>query len=845
MSLFKTKEWWRTVCGANEVFDGHSLLVAPLFGEDKKDILVVGSHDGYLRMYSPSSQWLENDKCPSNYKSTDSMIETRIGDCIVDVKVGKFVSGSQDLRLAVLTPAKLIVYNVSLKDESMEYGDRCDLAVAYEHSLPRFPASLTSGPFGGVRGREFLCVQCLDGTLLFYEQEMFAFSQVLRNRLLPEPIIYISRNDLFVTASTRWFIECYRYQTMAESARSRDESNDADQRPGVETLEPDWSYNIGEAILDIQAVTLSSFEVGIIALGEKHLYCLKDNCSSVKYAKRLEYKPLCFRAYVIEPDGKLMVLVIADTSTLMIYEGTTLKWSAQLPFAPVTVARAQLQHLQGAIVVLSEDGRLEACYLGVEPGLFIAPPLHPRGYDYAAAEQQLGELRALLKKSKTSDERTSDATVDAELIVSMNVSPDLEGNILPGNDDVSDDDSDGRPFACRVTIELSSYATLHDVQICVCVYQPLVATQDFFVVPYLCERHTLETVIYENGDLPPISSEIEVVVTYRTDSGSLRTVRKIGQVPLKMMLKSSPPENATTFTTVVKRNEPLVGFTQLFPEFTGDQLQRQRQNWNALGLRHAKNGHAVTIVSGNATNRYRVQSNDGLSTTLVVQQLINRLKDKTTGNHSAAIGQNHIQLVHSRIEAHFLARREIDRITNEIGLLTVQLRNIERKMLRAVRERNSKSLPDTGLPFLFDSTYRTTLDCLEALVKARMERDRTGHELWCSLRLLLLLLRLNANEEKYATLEAAIGFRPRPCDQLDWEEIADATLTTLLRSVSKKPTITESKPLTWNTVTPIVSTKELAKLKKRLVHAIERLDESRGSDIAEIEPSDGNDLTSV
>lgn len=38
-----------------------------------------------------------------------------------------------------------------------------------------------------------------------------------------------------------------------------------------------------------------------------------------------------------------MVLVISDTSTLMIYEGSTLKWSAQLPFAPVAVARVQLR----------------------------------------------------------------------------------------------------------------------------------------------------------------------------------------------------------------------------------------------------------------------------------------------------------------------------------------------------------------------------------------------------------------------------------------------------------------------------------------------------------------------
>ncbi|XP_053997673.1 protein PTHB1 [Hylaeus anthracinus] len=845
MSLFKTKEWWRTVCGANEVFDKRSLMVTALFGEDKNDVLVVGSHDGYLRMFSPSSQWVEDTKCPSNYKSTDAMIETRIADCIVDTKVGRFVSGSQDLRLAILTPTKLVVHHVNLTSGSTEYGDRCDLKIAYEHSLPRFPASLTTGPFGGARGRDFLCVQCLDGTLLFYEQEVFAFSLVLRNRLLPEPIVYVSRNDLFVTASSRWFIECYRYQSMAESARSREESNNMDQRAEVENLEPDSSYNIGEALLDIQAVTLSSFEVGIVALGEKHLYCLKDNCTAVKYSKRLEYKPLCFRAYIIEPDGKLMVLVIADTNTLMIYEGTTLKWSAQLPFAPVAVARAQLQHLQGAIVVLSDDGRLEACYLGSEPGLFIAPPLHPRGYDYAAAEQELTELRALLKMSKASDDKTSNATVDAELIVSVNVSTDLEGSERAGNEDVSDDDTEGRPFVCKVAIELSSYATIHDVQICVQVSKPLIATEDFFVIPNLCERSTTETTVYVDGDLPPISSEVEIVVTYRTDTGSLRIVRRLAQLPLKMMLRSCPPENATTFTTVVKRNDPLVGFTQLFPEFIGDQLQRQRQNWNALGLRHARSRHAVTIVSGNATNRYRVQSNDGLSTTLVVQQLINRLKDRTSGNHTATIGQNHIQLVHSRLEAHFLARREIDKITDEIGLLTIQLRNIERKMLRAVRERNNKSLPDTGLPFLFDLTYHAILEHLEKLVKARTERERTGHELWCSLRLLLLLLRLNANEEKYAALEAAIGFQPRPCDQLDWEEIADVALTTLLKSVSKKLGTTESKSLTWGTITPIASSKELAKLKKRLVHAIERLDESRGSNIAEVEPSDGNDLASA
>lgn len=68
---------------------------------------------------------------------------------------------------------------------------------------------------------------------------------------------------------------------------------------------------------------------------------------------RLFFKFYCARSYlcsiqlllllfVEEPDGKLMVLVVADTNTLMIYEGTTLKWSSQLNVKPIAIARTSL-----------------------------------------------------------------------------------------------------------------------------------------------------------------------------------------------------------------------------------------------------------------------------------------------------------------------------------------------------------------------------------------------------------------------------------------------------------------------------------------------------------------------
>lgn len=124
MSLFKTKQWWRTVCGVDETFDRRSLLIAPLFGEERKDLILVGSHSGILRIYQPSTQWIEETKSPTDYKTTDLIIESKLCECIVDMRVGKFVSGSQDLHLAVLSPSKVLVYTTSLTSGATEEGSQ-------------------------------------------------------------------------------------------------------------------------------------------------------------------------------------------------------------------------------------------------------------------------------------------------------------------------------------------------------------------------------------------------------------------------------------------------------------------------------------------------------------------------------------------------------------------------------------------------------------------------------------------------------------------------------------------------------------------------------------------------
>jgi len=63
----------------------------------------------------------------------------------------------------------------------------------------------------------------------------------------------------------------------------------------------------------------------------------------------------------------------------------------------------------------------------------------------------------------------------------VNVSADLEPCPRRNQDD-SKDDSEDRNLMCRITIELSTYMTLRDVQVCISVSKPFVAEKDHHVI---------------------------------------------------------------------------------------------------------------------------------------------------------------------------------------------------------------------------------------------------------------------------------------------------------------------------------------------------------------------------
>ena len=90
-------------------------------------------------------------------------------------------------------------------------GNQSQIIFNYEHQLKRSGYNLIVGGFGGVEGRDFMCVQGLDGTLMFFEQETLALFRTLTNFLLPFPIIYVPHTDSFVMLNANWDLESYRW----------------------------------------------------------------------------------------------------------------------------------------------------------------------------------------------------------------------------------------------------------------------------------------------------------------------------------------------------------------------------------------------------------------------------------------------------------------------------------------------------------------------------------------------------------------------------------------------------------------------------------------------------------
>ncbi|XP_060678948.1 protein PTHB1 isoform X5 [Hemiscyllium ocellatum] len=723
MSLFKARDWWSTVVGEQEEFDQGCLCVADIdnSGNDK---IIVGSYKGILRIYSPQPA-----KPGAALHPEELILELQLQDPILQVEVGKFVSGTELLHLAVLHPRKLSVYAFSGTMGTVEHGNQYQLKLMYEHNFQRTACNLTFGGFGGVKGRDLICIQSMDGMLTFFEQESFAFGRFLPGCLLPGPLKYSSRTDSFITVSSSRQVENYKYQVLAIATDAESRQDSEQQKLGSgKRLTRDWMVNIGEQALDVCVVSFNQATSSILVLGERNLFCFKEN-GQLRFMKKLEYNPSCFLPYTSVLEGTINTLIGNHNNKLLIYQDVTLKWVAQLPHVPVSVHVANFQDLKGVVVTLSDGGHLQCSYLGTDPSFFQAPKVESRELDYDEMDTEMKELLKVIKEATKSQDILHKAEKDDDLKVAVSVSPSLD--IIS---QAADNTVDTAVPSISLKVTIWSRFAVRDVKLSVCVQSPLAVTQDqlhFAAIESGMSRSvTLSVFLKEN--FPPADLGGDAAVSYSTPTGVPRIVWCMFSLPLNLICQPIQPSKNAAHKITIDTNQPPVSLSSIFPDFLGESDDEQI---NVLGFKFLS-GATVTLLASKTSSRYRIQSDQFEDLWLITKELIQRLEEYFVREEAKDFrcmfpGPLPLQEYFQLIDRHFELRINAEKYKELLSERAVQYRAIQRRLLTHFKDKTPTPL--RNLDTLLDGTYRQGWEeCVDVAVAhllrtclSKSSRDQT------------------------------------------------------------------------------------------------------------------------
>uniref|UniRef100_A0A8C1A588 Bardet-Biedl syndrome 9 n=1 Tax=Cyprinus carpio carpio TaxID=630221 RepID=A0A8C1A588_CYPCA len=779
MSLFKARDWWASVLGEGEEFDQGCLCVGDVDNSGSGyDKIVVGSFMGMLRIFSPHPA-----KPEEQMEADAQLLEVQFPDPIIQVEMGKFVSCSELLHLAVLHPRKLSVYAVSGTAGNVEHGDQYQLRLVYEHNLQRTACNMTYGPFGGVTGHHFICIQSMDGMLMFFEQETYAFGRFLPGFLLPGPLSYCIRTDSFITVSSTRQVECYRYETLAV-ATDADTRQDSDQqsKSSGKRLTADWTLVLGEEALDVCVPHTSSAMSSIFVLGERNLFCLKDN-GQIRFMKKLEFNPSCFLPYGSVSEGSTNILMCNHNNMLLVYQDVTLKWVAQLSCVPVAVRVANFPELKGLVVTLSSDGHLQCSYMGTDPSFFTAPKVDAREVNYDEVDTEMKMLQKVIRgatKTQGITQRKPVVLFNAEVIQCPEC-------------------------VLYSQVKIKSRSAVQSPKMTVCVQPPLAVTQDQFVL--------------DSMDFLQFSVCLSGSCLYLNDlSLCLSGIPRVSQckfnLPLRLVCYPSSAIKNAKYKITVDTNKPPVNLNEVFPGTTS----------SALGFQLIT-GSKVIVLASKTSQRYRIQSESFEDIWLVAKELVQRFDQ-----HFASLGVKDFRNSFTgpiplpeyfeTVDHHFELRVNVQKYQDLLSERAVQFRAIQRRLLTRFKDKTPGPLQN--LDTLMEGTYRQVIALADAAEDNRERLIQAFTRLQSATHLLILLLSLwqGLGSEQTAILEATLLPLLQDTPQLGWEESVDAAISHLLKTcLSRSP---KDQAISLSTG-PLTIPKDTSRLKKHITLLCDRL----------------------
>ncbi|KAK7112873.1 protein PTHB1-like isoform X2 [Littorina saxatilis] len=815
MSLFKTREWWSTSVGEAEEFDNGCLCVANIDNESSgSDKVILGSYQGILRVYNPRPQKTESGW--SGYSPEDVVLEQAFQQPILQVEAGKFSSGSENLVLAILHPRKLSVYSISAIAGSVAHGSQYKCEGLYEHNLQRTVHKFCYGPFGGVKGKDFICVQSMDGTISIFEQESFAFSRFLPGALLPGPIKYVPRLDSFVTVSSAWRVECYKYQVLAVASDSGGKDETQNIRSG-KRVTFDWSFDIGEQGMDIAVIAFPQAPASILILGERSICCLTET-GKLRYMKKLGYDPSCLLPYASLSEGTINYIVATHTNSLLIYQDVTLKWAAKTEFTPVQCQVANFKELNGVIVMLNDTGRLECVYLGTDPAIFVPPHVESRELNYAKMDAEMAQLQKRIKEKGQKAVIAPNRKPEEDLQVNIHVSPNLDEMSMATGVEIPEEDS---VPSIQLRIQVKARMLIDNIKLEVHAPWPLATNRSDYSIPSV-EPNTpaeLFVSIFQRGNSLPAHLYVQISASYQSATGGSRITTLRAALPAKLVIQPVLPVKSALHKLTIDTNKPPISLNDIFPDMLGENAGGQGA---ALGFQFF-GGPVVTVLASKTSQRYRLQCDRLEAMWIPLKELVSRLNQHFNrgkyGDFRASFdGSLPLQEYYELVDSHFECRLGATKCSEMLAQRASQFRVIERRLL--TRFKDKTPTPLQNLDTLLEGTFRQILALGDAVEQNQMAEAVAANNLSCGTYLLNFLIRLwtDMTDEEFKVLENAVSPVVSESAEQGWQEMTDAAVTHLLRTVLAK----SAKDAAVNP-SPLSIPSDTGKVKKHIALLCDRL----------------------
>lgn len=299
--------------------------------------------------------------------------------------------------------------------------------------------------------------------------------------------------------------------------------------------------------------------------------------------------------------------MISDSGSLLIYNCANLIWAAQLVDIPAAIMRSNLDSLAGAIVTLSENGKIDVSYLGAEPQLFQVPPLNLQKMNFAKTQTELAELE---KEIELGIDFTDSTVINASAERDLSFQLDIATKLEPSKFEIKAVNLNSLAAEdvkmILVGVTLHARCNLDQIQVQFHVTSPLKCSKAICTFQNLSADDTahVETWIYMDSDMDPVSASVSAIVSFINKQSIPRVIERQQILPLSMFYRLNQPQKDATikFTISIDKSatpsiEQLLGIGSDFP--------LEPNSHGAIGFRSIYTGHTVTLVTAKNSNRYR------------------------------------------------------------------------------------------------------------------------------------------------------------------------------------------------------------------------------------------------